>query len=130
MSVVKGGGEKEEIVTMRVDSSQKENTLSFRTLVRTLPPSDLFYLLHVLLLSSRLILFPSPSAAALRSPHLPQARKPASRSDPLFLENKSRTAGWLSFRTAQGEVFNFFRFSFRTGDSISVVLTLFYVANV
>jgi len=43
---------------MRVDSSQKENTLSFRTLLRTLPPSDLFYLLHVFLLS-RLILFPS-----------------------------------------------------------------------
>lgn len=85
---------------MRVDSSQKEDTLSFRAL----PPSDLFYLsltsslsLPSFLLSLHLILFPLPSTA-LRSLHLPQARKPASRSSDSLLENKSRPASWPSFR--------------------------------
>jgi hypothetical protein len=126
------GGKEERILIMRVDLSQKEDTSSFRA-VSTLPPSDLFYLFYFFLLSLRLILFPSPSAA-LRSLHLPQARKPASRSDPLFLQEQKPTGwldGWPSFRLRpRGEVFNFLPFSFPTGDSISVALALFYVASV
>lgn len=111
-----------------------EATPSFRARWYTLPPSDLFYLLHLLLLSpslvsSRLILFPSPSA--FRSLHLPQARKLAGRSDPLS-ENKSQ-AGSLAFfsDTTARRVFNFLRFSFSTQDFISLrYLPVFYATSV
>lgn len=119
---------------MRVDSSQKEDTPSFRPSVRmyvraprTLPPSDLFYLLHLslslFLCSRRASSFFLPH---LRSLHLPQARKPASKSDPLE-RTKAGPAGLLfgceRARRSAGararRVFNFLPFSFPTGDSIS-----------
>lgn len=127
-------GKEERILTKECASTcyKKRTHRAFTQLVSTLPPSDLFYLFHLFLLSSRLILFLSPSAA-LRSLHLPQARKPASKSDPLLQEQKPTgwLDGWPSFRMRPcGEVFNFLPFSFSTGDSISVALALFYVASV
>jgi hypothetical protein len=90
-----------EILTMRVDLSQKEDTPSFRALERnrllisfispppllsrSFSPSSPFA--SSLLLSSRLILLPFPSAV-FHSLHLPQARKPTNRSDPPLGEQK------------------------------------------
>lgn len=123
-------GAEERILTMRVDSSQKEDsTSSFRGLVRTLPLSSL--------------LSPSPLlVSSLIAPHpfsFPNTRcfapfiyrkhaNPRSGSRP-FSSCEQKPTGWSSFRM-RDKLLNSLPFSFPTRDSISVILVLFYVASV
>lgn len=138
------GGKEERILTTRVNSSQKENIPELSR-VGTLPCFDLFCLSLIsslslspspsFLLSSRLILFPFPSAALRSRPIYRKHANPQTEVQPSSLEEQKPRPACRAFlfgceRAAR--VFNSLPFSFpRRGiPSLCVALVLLYPASV